>query len=416
MHSLGLKIICINKVYQSHMKKIANPNFIYIITFMIPVLVYTLGWSTIYPVLTTQLFTFYLVSFLIAFVMGVLINQLPGFKYKPIPVFKYNGYVIIGLLILHAINVLYAGYVPLIAIVSGNQTYADNRFSGIPTFHVILTTFTLFFAIYIFHQYLSNRKWSLLLLYISSILPFVFYLNRSGMMYIIIGSLFMYFISQKKLYVKKLIGLITFALICIYLFGYLGNLRSTSGDKTWILRATGATDKFLENRVPNEFYWGYLYITSSVASLQNNINVEKNVVPEYKGFVVNEMIPDFISKKISSITSIPVREFNQMTSWLNVGTIYANSFSYLSWLGMGIIFIYLMLLMNLYYVIIKRSYLYGATGIAMMFTMIAFANFSNSLSFSFFSFPLFYPFLFSILKGYKRRFQNKKAMESFLPV
>ena len=105
-------------------------------------------------------------------------------------------------------------------------------------------------------------------------------------MYIIIGSAFLYFISQKKNIIRKLFVLVAFGITAIYMFGYLGNLRSSNGDPTYIPRASGATDKFLDSKIPKEFYWGYLYIASPVANLQNNINIEKemslNVIKQFQ--------------------------------------------------------------------------------------------------------------------------------------
>src|SRR4051794_30018053 len=95
------------------MKKFTNPNFIYLITFIVPFLVYTLKWSTIYPPITGELLTFYVATFSFAFLTGVLINFLPGFKYNPIPIFPNNGIVIICLIMFFVLDCLYEGFVPL---------------------------------------------------------------------------------------------------------------------------------------------------------------------------------------------------------------------------------------------------------------------------------------------------------------
>ncbi len=395
------------------MRNITNPNFIYIITFIVPFLVYSLEWSTIYPALTVQLFTFYFATFLVALAIGIVVSKLFKFKYKPIPVFPYNVPVIILLYIFYALDCAYMGFVPLFAFSSGEASYEAASF-GIPTFHVLLITFTLFYALFLFHQFISTQKWSIFLLYISTILLFLFLLQRSNIMYIIIGSVFIYIISLNRISFKKVLALLAFTLSAIYFFGYLGNLRSANGDSTFIPRNSGVTEEFLESWVPNEFYWGYLYIGSPVANLQNNINMETNVNPNLGEFIIFEMTPDFLSKKVVNALSLTRREFYRINPFLNVGTIYARAFSYLSWFGMVMMFGYLIVLMNLYYIIIRKSYMFGATGLAMMFTMISFANFDNSIWFSAFSFPLFYPFLFSIVRGlkikYKAELQQKTSL------
>jgi oligosaccharide repeat unit polymerase len=381
------------------MKKITNPNFIYIVTFVVPFLVYTLQWSTIYPPLTPQFLGFYLVTFIIAFFIGVLVDKLPPFKFQPIPVFRYNGFVILILFLLYALDCWYAGFVPLFAFYTGDASYAGGLEFGIPTIHVLLITFTLFFAVYLVHQLISNRKWSLFWYYLLLFIPLILLQQRSSLMYIVIASAFLFIISRKRISLKVLIRLFFFAMVVLYLFGFLGNLRSANGDSTFIPRNSGVKEEFLESWVPNEFYWSYLYIASPVANLQNNINIEKNVIPNYPEFFIFEMTPDFISKKIVQNYGLKRREFNQINPFLNVGTIYARAFSYLSWTGLFVMFFYLMGLMNLYYIIIRKSYLYGASGVAMMFSMIALGNFDNSITWSAYSFPLFYPFLFSVIRG-----------------
>lgn len=318
------------------MKKLTNPNFIYICTFIIPFFVYTLGWSSIYPALTSKLFGFYIVTFSIAFLTGIVIDRLTGFVYHPIPIYKHNLAVIICLYLLYCLDFWYTGFVPMFAYSGGQAGFREFKI-GIPTFHVVLVTFTIFFSLYLFHQYLSHRKWSLLLLYISSFGFFVMLLERSSIMYIFIGSIFLFFISQKRIFIKKIIGLGVLSLFILYMFGYLGNMRSTLGDPEVIPRMSGATDKFMDSRIPKEYYWSYLYIASPVANLQNNINLETNVVPNYAGFLVFEMIPDFAAKRLADLFSVAPREFQQILPWLNVGTIYALPFSYLSWAGVLII-------------------------------------------------------------------------------
>jgi hypothetical protein len=390
------------------MKHLSNPNLIYIITFSIPFLVYSLGWSTLYPELTDSLLLFYSATFLFCVVAGVILSSIVKFKYVPISEFAYNKHVLVILFLFYLVDIAYSGYVPLIAYTSGVATYDTNPNYGIPTIHVIMVTFNLFFSFYVFHQFLSSKKKSLLIVYILTIMPFVILVMRSNIMYIIIGSLFISTLSRRFFSIPHLLRLVVFCFGTLYLFGYLGNLRSSNGDSTFIPRNSGVTEEFLDGWVPNEFYWGYLYIASPVASLQNNINTEKKVEPDFKSFFVIECIPDFISKKVGAAVDVKQRNFNQLNNFLNVGTIYANAFSYLSWTGMIIMFVYLMTFMNVYYILVSKSDTFKMTGYAIMFNVIAFGNFSNTLQFSAFSFPLIYPIIFSmilyIVKNRKRRF------------
>lgn len=363
-----------------------------------------------YPDLTTSLLTFYLITFTVCLVIGLIIDKMVAFSFIAIPEFKYNKTVLICLFIYYVADIAYSGFIPLFAYSSGDIEYGPTFNFGIPTLHVIAVTFNVFFALYLFHQYVSNKKIRIFLLYLLTIIPFVILLSRSSIMYIIIGSFYIFVISRRKLPVTRVLRLVIIGLAALYLFGYLGNIRSANGDSTVVPRNSGVTDEFLDGWVPNEFYWSYLYIGSPVAGLQNNINTSTKVDPDVKSFFVYECLPDFISKKIAGVTGARSRSFNQLNDWLNVGTIYANSFSYLSWAGMALMFVYLMGLMNLYYLLISKSSLFKITGYAMMFNVIALGNFSNSIQFSAFSFQLVYPVLFSVILYQLNRWSVLKKM------
>jgi len=265
--------------------------------------------------------------------------------------------------------------------------------------HVFAVTFTLFFSLFVFHQYISNRKRSLLIIFFSTIAIFILLLQRSNIVYIILGAGYIYTISQRRISLKKIAGLAIAGLATIYVFGFLGNLRSANGDSTFIPKASGVTDEFLNGPIPNEFYWGYLYIGSPVGNLQYNINNQINVRPDVESFMVYEWFPDFITKRADMVLDIRPRQFKQMNDFLNVGTLYANSFSYFSWMGMVLTFIYFIFLMNWYYILIAKSMLFRVTGVTMMFNLIAYSNFSNTIQFSAFSLQLIYPLILPILFG-----------------
>jgi hypothetical protein len=383
------------------MRFLANPNFIYIGTFTIPFLVYNLGWSTLYPTISIELFWFYFLTFSFCGLMGFLINKIAPFKFTSIPTSRYNKQIIAFIILFFIADCIYARKIPLLSLSSGDDTYEGGKTFGIPTLHVIMVTFTLFYSLYVFHQYISNKRKGLFFLFLLTLFPFVMLLQRSNIMYIFIGATFIYILSLSKVPLKRLLLLGAFMLFFVYIFGYLGNLRSGNGDSTFIPRMSGVTDKFLKGPVPNEFYWGYLYIASPVASLQNNINFELYVKPDGLSFFVYEMLPDFLTKNAHNYLDIRGRRFHQLNDFLNVGTIYANSFSYLSWPGMVIMFSYLIFLMNLYYLIISKLGKYKITGIALMFNLIAFSNFSNTIQFSAFSIQLIFPILFTVLNQFK---------------
>lgn len=305
---------------------------------------------------------------------------------------------------------LYAGYIPFFAFSTGEASYGGSIEYGIPVLHVILVTFNLFYALYIFHQYLSKPTKALLFKFFLFLFPFVILLQRSNIMYIIIGCFFIYLLSVKSISLSKVFYVLVIAMFSFYAFGYLGNLRSAKGDSTFIPMSSGVTDEFLKSPVPNEFYWGYLYIGSPLANLQNNINLANDKSVDYEGLTINEFIPDFIGKRLSASLSIKKRAFEQINPFLNVGTIYSRPYNYAGWNGIILTFLYFITLMNIYYLTITKSYTYGISGVAMMFVAIALANFENTIQYSAYSFQLIYPLILSAIKQYKQSIKSKKLV------
>jgi hypothetical protein len=368
----------------------------------VPFLVYTLQWSTIYPPLKLELVQFYLFSFGICILLGLItLLKKRTFNYHKINQSNNNNRVIAILYSFYVIDILYSGFIPLIAFSKGHAEYGGSIDYGIPVLHVLVVTFNLFYTLYVFHQLLSNPSKKLIFKYLMLILPFVILLQRSNIMYIIIGSFFIYLLSIANFSFPKMVYVVVAGFVSFYAFGYLGNLRSAGGDSTFIPLSSGVTDKFLKGPVPNEFYWGYLYVGSPLANLQNNINLAKDKTSDYEGLIVNEFMPDFLGKRLSSELSIKPRAFEQINPFLNVGTIYARPFNYAGWGGLITMFLYFITLMNIYYIFIERSYTYGVTGIAMMCVAIALANFENTIQYSAYSFQLIYPLILSVIKKYR---------------
>lgn len=378
-------------------KIIVNPNFVYILSFIVPFVVYTLGWSTIYPTLSIQLFLFYLFTFIVCGICGVFIHKIKPFKYYAIPQANGNVASIVVIYFLYTLEVIYSRSLPIVVVLFNSFDYSDEFAFGIPVLHTFLVSFNTFYGTYLFHQYISTKNKKLFWLFIISILPFVLFVSRSSILNIVLGAFIVFLLSKVHFSAKIILKSILGILLVFYLFGYLGNLRSGNGDATYIPRASGATDKFLNSSIPKELYWGYLYIASPVANLQNNIDY--TLVPEgsYSDLFLNEFLPAFFTKFILPPT---IKQFHQINPFLNVGTIYVFSFSYQRWKGMILMFIYFITIINLYYLFVIKSNTYKVTGLAILYNVIIFANFHNTIAYSAASIQLIYPILFSMAKDY----------------
>ncbi len=115
-----------------------NPNYIYTFIFVVVVAMYQLGWSNLYPKLTTPLLVFLIATILINFAFGFFVNRFNKLRFKIIETKEKNGnswIVILILLILWGI---------------------DKFFGDIPTIHILLITFTSFYSIHVFSRYLRE--------------------------------------------------------------------------------------------------------------------------------------------------------------------------------------------------------------------------------------------------------------------
>jgi hypothetical protein len=380
------------------MKKIlVNPNFVYILAFILPFIVYALQWSTLYPKLTTNLVLFYVFTFAVCLILGINIQYTKPFNYKAINISSNNVATLIVVYVLYFIEVIYSHGLPILNVISGSFEYDEYAF-GIPVLHTFLISFNTFYAIYLFHQYISTHKIKMIWLFLVALVPFILLVTRSSILHVLLGSFFVFLFSRPSISYKIVIKSIFGIIFILFMFGILGDIRSNSEDPTYIARASGATDEFLDSSVPKQFYWSYLYIASPVANLQNNINYTTVPGGNYKDLVLNEFLPTFLTKFL-----IPTQEksFYQINPFLNVGTIYVYSFGYLRWKGLFLMFFYFIAVINFYYYFVIKSDTYKVTGLAILLNIIVFANFHNTIAYSVISVQLIYPIIFSMIKYIK---------------
>ncbi len=377
------------------MKRSANPNYIYVLGFSIPFIIYSFQWSTIYPDLSAALLCFYAATFVICLALGYITNKIIPFQYNKIPVGKYNLIIVIVIYFLYTIEVLYSRQIPFLGILSGSFDYSEYDF-GIPVLHTFLVSFNMFYCVYVYHQFLSSKNKTLLWQYFLLLLPFVLLFSRSGILGVLLSTFFVFLFHKQTISKATIFKSICIVLVVLWGFGYLGNLRSAGGDPLSIPLSSGGTDEFIQSDIPKEYYWTYLYVASPVANLQNNINYTHYPEADWKTLFLSECLPEFFTKFVSSIQEN--KSFYQINEYLNVGTIFVYSFSYERWAGIIFMFLYFILIINIYYLIVHKSKRFSTTGLALLCNVIIFATFHNTIAYSTASMQLFFPVLFSIFK------------------
>ena len=239
------------------MQFLKNPFYLYVISFFSIILIYNIGWSSLYPDLSLSLLIFFAVSFLVSISLGGIIDKYNPIKY--IPPKKNNSVkpTIIIISILYAIELIYNKGIPVIQVLT-KSNYQYTEF-GIPTLHPLLTTFTSFFAVYIFHlSYTHKFKKHLINLFILTSIPIIIY-NRGMLLIMLTSFLFIYLSSIKRIRLKTATLLLVLSFFILYGFGVLGNYRmAKSASNTVFLEASHATKSFRESKIPKEYMWSYI--------------------------------------------------------------------------------------------------------------------------------------------------------------
>jgi hypothetical protein len=389
-------LICILIVSISMIK----PYYTYILIFTAAVSIYKLQWSELYPDLSLELILFLLTTFLVCFFIAKQV-------YKPIvknfyPINPSHRTFSISYLVLMGwtIEFIYNRGIPILLIMQGvDYDYAS---FGIPSFHPFLATFSSFWVVHNFHLYLSSKSRKILIFFLLNNIPHLLLFSRGAVLINIVSCLFLYIadtagkldISKISIAFAKIFALV---LVIFYIFGSLGNIRTEHaydqvGKENIILDMGKATQSFRESPIPAEFLWGYLYISSPLANLQTTINITKSDqymdgTSAFFEFVNNEILPDFISKRLNKMYSHESRQSVLIDPQFNVSTVYARSYTYLSWVGMFLMASLVCLFPLLYTSLLHKENPFNLTAISIL-------KFDNMFVFSGLILQLIYPLIF----------------------
>lgn len=366
-------------------KWLTNPFFVYSLSFLLVFGIYELRWSDRYPPLSAGLIIFLFTTFIISFFLAFVHEKHKMNEFSKIEISNKRAVVLILVYLGNILEFAYFGGIPILRAIS-NPDFNYKDFTGIPTFHVVLSTFSLFYSVYLFHQYISSDEgFRGFMLFLVSIIPNILVVNRGAIIIIIFACFIIYLMKLQRLRLKR-IALIIFSMIAvIYAFGIIGNLRYSASkeDKEYILRIGGASDEFIQGNVPFEYYWGYLYVATPIGNLQNIVNKKEShfAIGNVSTFVASELSPDFISKRLMAILGLNdiTDDANKylVIEALNAPTVYYKSYYLLGWTGAMVMFLYSIGIMLFYPYLIPKSSKYFITGWACLIAIVLLNIFSN---------------------------------------
>ncbi len=386
-----------------------NPYYIYIISFLFSLLVYALGWSDLFPILKTNVIIFLFITFIAALTAGFVFQKKRFLQNIKI---EYNSKllgIVSFIIFLWVIEFANNRGIPLILILGGQEF--DYMKFGIPTLHVFIVTFTSFFSIFLFHVYLSTKKKKALIYYcILMIMPLLLF-NRGMFLINVVSSVFVYLQFVKRVSMKRLLALGVFSIIVLYLFGVLGNIRSTKAQRPdslvsseYVLGIGGANPDFVNSPIPKEFFWSYLYIASPIGNFQFNIDSKNKRELSLRNFILftdNEFIFDFISKRFDVLFEEERETCIKFIESLSVATVYTNSFIYFGWAGLIIMSFFIIAFPIFYLGLIRKNNTFYVASTSILCSLYLFLIFDNMFAFTGLSFQLVYPLVFNRIYNLK---------------
>ncbi|MBU9579621.1 hypothetical protein KTE26_14395 [Ralstonia mannitolilytica] len=348
-----------------------NPFSVYILSFAAVLAAYLLGWSNIYPPLSDDMLSFFGWSFAIAGVLGFAMH---GWVRRAKPAKSGLPWWISYVLVIgYMIDMASAGGVPLLMVMRGAE-FEYTEF-GIPVLHVLVVTFGTAFAAIRFSDFLRARLMRYL---IDAFIPVVFSIltvSRGGAIAIVLSFFFVWMVQHKKL---GIIGWVCVTLIAasgMQAFGVLGEARSPD-----VIKDIGQPNSRFEHaHVPESYFWGYIYFTSPLANFQNTVDASYRPNGSVAEFVVAELLPDTISKRVLDAWGVQREDLARISPVLNASSIYSKAYSYLEWAGVYTMFAALSLLIVGYTFLIRRTR-FAVPGIALLNSIVALCIFENMLS------------------------------------
>jgi hypothetical protein len=384
---------------------LANPFYIYGISFLLVIVVYLIGWSKIFPPLSAGLILFFTITSALFFSGGKylgsrrerIINNYQELR----PLFIDIMFWLI--ILLGIIDVTYMGYIPVL-----DRSHNYREF-GMPVIDILFNTLSIFFSVLLFRLLLNTRKWKFLIYFIIILIFQFIFFRRSTIVWIIISSGFVFLLVKQKISLLILISGIVSLPILSYCFGLYGNSRSNL-TRSFILDDLGASDCFKASGISQNQYMTYLYISSPMANLQENIDKSKNTGLEksdFRKFVFYCIVPESFTSRLEGPLRLTPPSCYLISPNLIVGTFFIVSFVTLGWGGMCLMFIYLSFVIILCIQVLKKWNTCGIETFSILCTTTGFLVFSNFLNRMDVLIMLFvYPVLFHILFSGRFRQRN----------
>lgn len=362
-----------------------NIFYIYSVLWGSVALLYNLGFSDMNQNIDAGLNSFFIISIIVGIILGRLNKEIYVYtENKEADIHPPIGGIVF-IIIFGIADIIYAGDIPLFAIISGRRLYGE--FNGLPVVHSLVVNASIFYSAYFFYIYLEkkNRK-SFILACVPLIYLLLLFLKGATIMCLL--TFLNLFLAKKRLHKKifnskNILIVVISGILIAYLNGGLTNLRS---QRAWndssLIMSVGEINEKWPIWLPKQFAWLYSYVTSPLANLNLNIINPPRVYSSAHFLLA--FIPIIISKNLFPQYGKLVDEYRLHTPVLNACTGFIDAATAAGIIG---IYCFTSLLFLLLFIISryikKRSKTRNKEGVsnvyyAVMCTLIVFMFFYNT--------------------------------------
>jgi hypothetical protein len=178
-----------------------------------------------------------------------------------------------------------------------------------------------------------------------------------------------------------------------------------------------ASEKFKNLNISHNHYMTYLYISSPLANLQENIEKAGTTIKktDFKEFLFYCLIPESFTLRLENPLELSPPVCYLITPDLIAGSFLMVAFYTLGWTGMTIMFLYLSLFILVCLVLIRKWKTFSSVTISLLsatVSLLIFANFLNRLDviLMLFVYPVLFHFIYTLNSNFpvleKRRKRN----------
>jgi hypothetical protein len=164
----------------------------------------------------------------------------------------------------------------------------------------------------------------------------------------------------------------------------------------------GASNSFKKTGLSHNHYMTYLYVSSPLANLQENINKRKENFNEedFKDLFFYCLVPGSFTSRLEKTLHLSSPECYLISPELIVGTFYMVGYFTLGWVGMIVMFLYLFVIILLCLFVIRKWNNFGLVTFSILsatVSLLIFSNFLNRLDvlIMLFVYPVLFHFIFT---------------------